>query len=132
MRRKCILIVDDEPPILKALSRRFRFARADWEVVCASGGRAALELLESRSFDAVMTDMRMPGMQGEALLEQVQALRPKALRIVLSGQLDDANTAAGVGAAHHYLSKPCDFGVILDLIDKWRSGSNAPSQGPVK
>jgi FixJ family two-component response regulator len=77
-----------------------------------------------------MTDMRMPGMQGDALLDQVQALQPKALRIVLSGQLDVANTAASVGSAHHYLSKPCDFGVIFDLIDKWRSESSVPSTGP--
>jgi DNA-binding NtrC family response regulator len=130
MQPKCILIVDDEPPVLKALSRRFRSQRADWEIVCASGGDAALELVESRKIDAVMTDMRMPGMQGEALLEQVQALQPRALRIVLSGQLDEANAAATVRSAHHYLSKPCDFGVILALIDTWRSESSSPPAGP--
>jgi DNA-binding NtrC family response regulator len=130
MRPKCILIVDDEPTVLKALSRRFRTERAGWEVVCAAGGDAALELLESRKVHAVMTDMRMPGMQGEALLEQVQLLQPRALRIVLSGQLDDANSAATVRSAHHYLSKPCDFGVVLDLLDKWRSDSSSPPAGP--
>ena len=114
------------PPVLKALSRRFRSARSQWEVVCASGGQAALEVVAGRKVDAVMTDMRMPGMQGEALLEQVQVLQPRALRIVLSGQLDHANAAAGVRAAHHYLSKPCDFGVIFNLIDRWRSESSSP------
>src|SRR5580698_3460054 len=103
MRRKCILIVDDEPSVLEALSRRFRSVRRDWDVVSASGGSAALELVGNRKVHAVMTDMRMPGMQGEALLEQVRVLQPKALRIVLSGQLDAANTAATVGTAHHYL-----------------------------
>jgi DNA-binding NtrC family response regulator len=130
MRPKCILLVDDEPAILKALSRQFRSARRDWEVVCASGAQAALELVEARTIDAVMTDMRMPGMPGEALLEEVQVLQPRALRLVLSGQLDEANVAATVGAAHHYLSKPCDFGVILDLIDRWRSDSSSPPTGP--
>jgi DNA-binding NtrC family response regulator len=130
MRRKCILIVDDEPSVLQALSRRFRSARGDWDVVSATGGPAALELVGRRKVHAVMTDMRMPGMEGEALLEQVQVLQPKALRIVLSGQLDVANTVATVGSAHHYLSKPCEFGVILDLIDNWRSDSSAPPTGP--
>jgi YesN/AraC family two-component response regulator len=97
--------------------------------VCASGGPSALELVEHRKVDAVMSDMRMPGMQGDALLERVQALQPKALRIILSGQLDMANAAESVGSAHHYMSKPCDFGVILDLIDKWRSESSAPPTG---
>jgi DNA-binding NtrC family response regulator len=121
--------VDDEPSVLQALSRRFRAARADWDVVCASGGPAALELAELRKLDAVMSDMRMPGMQGEALLEQIQARQPKALRIILSGQLDVANAAATAGSAHHYLSKPCDFGVIFDLIDKWRRVSTPPPTG---
>ncbi len=72
----------------------------------------------------------MPGMQGEALLEEVQVRQPKALRLILSGQLDVENAAAAVGAAHHYLSKPCDFGEIFGLIDKWRSESSAPPTGP--
>ncbi len=129
MRRTCILLVDDEPALLQALSRRFRAARVDWDVVCASDGPAALELVGRRKVDAVMSDMRMPEMQGEALLERVQALQPRALRIILSGQLDAANAATGAGAAHHYLSKPCDFDVIFDLIDKWRRDSSSPPTG---
>ena len=60
--------------------------RGEWHMEFASSAAAALEILAEGPFDAVVTDMRMPGMDGAALLEEVKRRHPHMVRIVLSGQ----------------------------------------------
>ena len=105
MRR--ILFVDDEPKVLDGLRRMLYSLRNEWQMEFAEGGPQALQRLAQSSFDAVVTDMRMPGMDGEELLQQVMHLYPETVRIVLSGQCDRETVLKTVDPAHQFLTKPC-------------------------
>ena len=114
MRR--VLFVDDEPKILEGLQRMLRSMRHEWEMEFALGGPSAMEALSSRPFDVVVTDMRMPGMDGAMLLSQVRGLHPQIVRIVLSGHSDQDLVLSSVGPAHQYLSKPCDPELLKQTV----------------
>jgi putative nucleotidyltransferase with HDIG domain len=103
-----ILFVDDEPLVLSGLQRSLRAMRNEWEMVFAGGGTEALELMDRSVFDVVVSDMRMPGMDGAQLLEQVKTRFPRTVRFILSGQSDREAILRSIGPSHQYLSKPCD------------------------
>lgn len=103
-----VVFVDDEPNVLSALQRMLRPMRQQWDMHFVTGGGEALALLESTSFDVIVTDMRMPRMDGAALLDEVSRSHPGMVRIVLSGQASQEAILRVVGPAHQYLSKPCD------------------------
>ena len=106
MRR--ILFVDDEVSILDGLKRMLRPMRTEWEMAFAPGGEAALTLMEATPFDVIVTDMRMPGMDGASLLEIVRERYPSMLRIILSGYTELQASLRAVPVAHQFLLKPCD------------------------
>jgi HD-like signal output (HDOD) protein/CheY-like chemotaxis protein len=103
-----ILFVDDEPLVLSGLRRSLHNMGSDWTMVFASSGAEALQILDKDSFDVVVTDMRMPGMTGAQLLEEVSRRSPQTVRLALSGQYDQEMVVRSVGPIHQYLSKPCD------------------------
>jgi HD-like signal output (HDOD) protein/FixJ family two-component response regulator len=117
-RVKRILFVDDEPKILEALQRMLRPMRDSWEMNFATDGEAALTQLREGKFDVVVTDMRMPGMDGAALLSEVRIEYPHMVRIVLSGHSDEQLILSSVGQAHQYLSKPCEAEVLKHTIGR--------------
>ncbi len=106
---KRILFVDDEPRVLQGIQRGLRGMRAEWETEFANSGAEALETMAQAPFDVVITDMRMPGMDGAQLLDLVKAKFPRTVRIILSGQSDRETILRSVGPSHQYLSKPCDL-----------------------
>ena len=99
-----VLFVDDEPRVLEAIERTLFQLEMDWDVSFAEGGPAALAELEKAHFDVVVSDMRMPGMDGAALLGEVCAKYPHVARIVLSGQTDEAAAFRVVKVAHQFLA----------------------------
>jgi HD-like signal output (HDOD) protein/ActR/RegA family two-component response regulator len=103
-----ILFVDDEPSILESLRDALRPWRREWQATFACGGEAALEHLSADTFDVVVSDMRMPGIDGVALLRRVQEIQPQAVRIVLSGSTETDVLAKAAAVAHRFLAKPCD------------------------
>ena len=105
---KKILFVDDETSILEGLKRMLRPMRGEWEMAFAPGGEAAMSFLEAAPFDVIVTDMRMPGMDGAALLELVREKYPSMLRIILSGYTELQASLRAVPVAHQFLLKPCD------------------------
>ena len=105
---KRILFVDDEPMVLSGLQRSLRLMRSEWEMVFAPGGTEALAAMDLQAFDIIVTDMRMPGMDGAQLLEEVQKRSPQTLRMVLSGQSDRETILRSVNPAHQFISKPCE------------------------
>jgi HD-like signal output (HDOD) protein len=116
MRR--VLFVDDEPRILEGLRRMLHPQRYDWEMAFAPGGEAALALMEASLFDVVVSDMRMPGMDGAALLSRVRDQYPQVVRIVLSGHTELASAMRAVPVAHQFLAKPCDADKLRVAIER--------------
>lgn len=104
--RPTLLLVDDEEHILSALRRVLR--GEPYDLLTASDGAEALALLAERAIDLVVSDARMPGMDGPALLAEVQRRRPRALRILLTGgtDLNTSIRAINQGQIYRYLSKP--------------------------
>lgn len=105
---KRILFVDDEPNILLGLERMLRGMRSEWEMHYSESGADALEVMEKRAFDVIISDMRMPGMDGAQLLTEVMNRHPQVVRIILSGQSEREMIFKSVGPTHQYLTKPCD------------------------
>jgi len=101
-----ILLVDDERNILSSLTRLFRPQR--YRIVTAINGQKGLEVLEKQPVDLVISDMRMPQMDGAQFLEQVALRWPDTMRILLTGYSDIEDTVAAVNRGHiyRYLSKP--------------------------
>jgi len=118
MAKRHLLFVDDEPMVLKGLQRSLRSMRHEWEILYAEGGEAALAMLASHPVDVVISDMRMPGMDGAQLLEAVKVRFPQVVRIILSGQLDRDMTLQSVKVAHQLLAKPCDVEVLREALQK--------------
>ena len=100
-----ILIVDDEPANLRTLARLFR---EDYEVLTAASGDEALALLGQHDVALLITDQRMPGMTGIELLKKTVPLRPRMVRIILTGYTDvDALVEAiNCGQVYRYVAKP--------------------------
>ena len=113
-----VLFVDDETHILDGLRRQFRAKRTQWDMRFADSGQAALDMLEEKPADVVISDMRMPGMSGAELLKQVQYRWPQTVRFVLSGQTDESELLGHVGYIHQYMQKPCDPHVLDNAISR--------------
>ena len=116
MTRQQILFVDDEPMLLQGLQRLLRPTRTEWDMAFVGSGQEALALLLERHFDVIVSDMRMPGMNGAELLQEVKRKYPAMVRIVLSGHADKDLVSQCVGVAHQYISKPCDPEQLKTLI----------------
>ena len=115
---KRILFVDDEPKILEGLQRMLRPQRQEWEMAFAPGGEAALAMLEAEAFDVVVSDMRMPGVDGAKLLETVREKYPGMLRVILSGYTEMEASFRAVPVAHQFLLKPCNADALRAAIER--------------
>ncbi len=111
-----ILCVDDEPGILSALKRLFR-ARG-YKVLVAESGQAGLALLEAEAVDLVISDMRMPEMDGVVFLEHVRQRWPDILRLLLTGYADINSIMGAInrGEIYRYIAKPWDDNDILLIV----------------
>jgi HD-like signal output (HDOD) protein len=111
-----VLFVDDEPHVLESLRDALRAWRHELSMTFASDGPAALAALELAPYDAVVSDMRMPGMDGAELLRDVQRVQPATVRIVLSGYAEIESIARAATIAHRFLSKPCDIEELVNVL----------------
>ena len=119
-----VLFVDDEPNVLDGIRRQLRNRV---EIETATSGAAALDIIRQQGpFAVVVSDMRMPEMDGARFLARVNEIAPQTVRMVLSGQADLESTIAAVneGRVFRFLLKPCNpetlFGVIKNGIDQYR------------
>lgn len=103
-----LLLVDDEDNILRSLQRVLR--KEPYELTTAPSGEAALALMEEHKFDLVISDARMPGMDGPTLLSEIKKKWPEAIRILLTGYADINSTIKAIneGQIYRYISKPWD------------------------
>ena len=113
MSSKSILLVDDEENIL--VSTRWVLEKNDFKVTTAAGGREALDELRASRYDLVVTDLRMPDVDGIAVLKEAKRLYPETGVIVLTGygEVSTAVETLKLGA-DDYLQKPCDIDELLD------------------
>lgn len=116
--RQRVLFVDDEQAILEGLKAVLRPQRREWDMVFALGGPAGVHEIENSKFDVVVTDMRMPMIDGAALLTRVKELQPHAVRLVLSGQTDAQTALKSVFTAHQFLAKPCDIEKLRNVVKR--------------
>jgi HD-like signal output (HDOD) protein len=116
--KKRILFVDDEALVLDGLQRMLRPMRGEWDMRFVDSGAKALELMDQTAFDVVISDMRMPGMNGAELLAEVMTRFPKTVRLVLSGHADPELVLKCVASTHQYLSKPCQADELKAAITR--------------
>src|SRR5450755_5082220 len=107
-----IVFVDDELNILQAMRRSFHHMREEWSMEFVSSGAAALESLAKTPADVIVSDMRMPGMDGWQLLAEVKKLYPQMVRLVLSCHADPGSIMRLIGIAHQYISKPGESEIL--------------------
>jgi HD-like signal output (HDOD) protein len=113
-----VLFVDDEPSVLRSLARMIRIRRLPWDAAFVEGGAAALAQLEARAFDAVVSDLAMPGMDGVTLLAHVRARWPAIARLMLTGELTVAQSLRATRVAHQFLAKPCDGPLLEETVQR--------------
>ena len=113
-----VLFVDDEPLVLNLLRQAVKMMHQDWEGVFASSGDEALKHMAAQPFDVIVSDMRMPGMSGAQLLNEVMRLYPATVRIVLSGYAEQETVLRCVGSTHQFLAKPVDFRALSAMLKR--------------
>lgn len=121
---RAILLVDDEQPVLSSLKRLLR--REDFPVITASSGTEALQLLKINDVAVVVSDYRMPEMNGVEFLDQVREMYPDTRRIILTGQADMETVVGAVnsGAVSKYVTKPWQTKELAqELRDTYRQHS---------
>jgi len=118
MTKARALFVDDEPRILDGLRRSLRGKRGEWEMTFVSEGVEALKLLAESPYDVVVSDMRMPGMDGAELLTNVSQRHPEVARVVLSGHIEPEAAIQVAVAGHRFLTKPSDAESLIAVIEQ--------------
>ena len=116
MARKIkLLIVDDETRFLNTLTQRLNLR--DFEVTPVENGKLALEAADREEFDLALVDLKMPGMSGEQVLEELKKRHPLIEVVILTGHgsIDSAVMCTQAGS-YGYLQKPCDTDDLLDVL----------------
>ena len=113
-----VLFVDDEAMLLEMYRLVFEQDQDRWDIQFAPGAKEALEMMEKQPFDVIVSDMRMPGMSGAELFQEVIKLYPKTSRLIMSGYADQEQIAKCIGATHQFIAKPFDIKLLKSTI--WR------------
>ena len=116
LRRPRILLVDDDPSVIRGLWRVLRKHRPEFDINTASNAGQAIEALSELGYDLVLTDWQMPGGGGRAVLRSLVAHYPETARVVHSSHIECGDTFARY-AAHVVIAKPATETEILAAID---------------
>lgn len=115
-----VLLVDDEPQVTSGLARMLRMHRDTFSVVVHNDPAEAVQALRTGHFDAVLTDYRMPTMNGADLLQAVHDLQPHCARLVLSGHVDPQGLTEVAATAHQFISKPASKQELVEALHRAR------------
>ncbi len=111
-----VLLVDDEKEFVSALAERLslRGITADW----VSSGTAAVERASEQEYEAIVVDMKMPGISGQEVMKRIRAVRPETKFIVLTGHVDGVSEAYEEGESErcHHLFKPADIETLVEML----------------
>ena len=116
LRRPRILLVDDDPGVIRGLWRLLRQLRPDFAVNTASSAAQAIAALSMHSYDVVLTDLQMPGGSGHSVLRVLKESYPETARIVQSSQLESGDTSELGQLAHVVLAKPATESALLAAL----------------
>ena len=113
-----IIFVDDEKNLLDGLKRMLRKKKDEWDMVFVMSGQAVLDLLEKNKYHMVVSDYKMPGMDGLELLQMIKEKYPETNRIILSGQSETEVYDKAKEFADAYIPKPCSPEILISVIEK--------------
>lgn len=112
-----VLFVDDEPMVLRSIERLLRARRIPWQSRCVGSAQEAMEQLATTPYDVIVSDLRMPNIDGASLLRRVREQFPQVARLVLSGQAATREGVEAMQVAHQCLSKPYDLAVLRAAVE---------------
>ncbi|MDR4499414.1 MAG: response regulator [Candidatus Scalindua sp.] len=118
LKMRKILFVDDEPCVIRGFKRMLSPLCNKWGMEFAISGKEAMNLMSKTSFDVVVSDMRMPVMDGIKFLDTVMDRYPETVRIILSGHSDREMILRSVKCAHQFLAKPSNADTIVYTIER--------------
>ncbi len=121
-----ILFVDDEEHLLQGIRRLLHSHRQEWAMTFCNSGEEAMQRMATMHFDVVVTDMRMPEVDGSRVLFESYVHHPSTMRCVLSGQSERAQTCKVSGTAHQFLSKPTQQMELEQMVARVESLSKSP------
>ena len=104
--------------VLNGLQRTLRKMRNVWDITFANSAAEALQILDRNPMDVIISDMKMPEMDGSQLLAQVKKRHPHIVRLILSGHVGQETTIQSIQYAHQCLSKPCDVDLLKQTLSK--------------
>ncbi len=113
-----ILFVDDDATQLETLKELLPPLCPDWQMIFVKSGAQALSQLQGEPFDAIVSDMVMPVMDGANLLNELRSLHPEIVRIIFSAHTDEETVLRAAGCAHLYLKKPLDADILINSIKR--------------
>lgn len=116
--KQSILFVDDEQSILDGFRRGLRHLRSKYDMAFVLDGKSALDFLSRNPVDVVVSDMRMPNMDGAELMKIISELYPTTVRIILSGNSDQEMVIRALKFTHQFLSKPCPVDMLETVIQR--------------
>jgi HD-like signal output (HDOD) protein len=116
MRR--VLLVDTVPATLAQLQQALRQLRPQWDTAAATAPAAALSLLAQHRYDAIVSDIGVPVMDGPQLLAEVRDRHPNVVRLCLSDNPDDDAFLRAQPVTHQFLSKPCNAEHLCDVLER--------------
>jgi HD-like signal output (HDOD) protein len=115
--KKRILFVEDNL-LLRQMLFLMMEGEEDWEIQTAADAKEALGLMENKPFDVVVSDLRMPGMDGVELMGVVRQLYPRSSRVIVSGLSDQAEIARSLDSTHQFLAKPINVKTLKATVSR--------------
>jgi CheY-like chemotaxis protein len=115
--RASVLVVDDEEAVRELIATTLRSSGANYEVAVAADAREALTLLRARRFDALLTDLKMPGMDGMTLIREARALDPDLAILIITAVPSQSSAIEAVNlGVTGYLTKPFRVPHVLETV----------------
>ena len=115
---KRILFVDDDHNVLNGLRRMLHGMRGEWKMEFVTKASDALAVMETTEYDVVISDLRMPDMDGVQFLQTVRDKHPEVIRFMLSGYMDKGLRTAAAQCVHQFVSKPCQADQLKTLVTR--------------
>jgi HD-like signal output (HDOD) protein len=129
---KNIVFVDDERELLDGLRARLYKHRHDWNMQFLLSGDEAIAAFEQQHVDLIVSDVRMPGMDGGQLLSLVKQRWPNTVRVIVSGYSDPVQAVRLTSLAHQYVAKPCDGQQLENIIERCFNLQDLLSEEPLR